>query len=145
MGWPRHAVNNIGEPGLRIEAIKFGALEHGIENGGALAAGFGSEEQGMLSGDGNRPVILLCPAGGRDPISLARPLWPCPMPAQRAAHIRPYGLPRDGTRRRYCSRAVYPGYRRLQRDGACREQNFIAEVVGTVALSRDTLVQILRI
>lgn len=54
-----HAINSICEPGLRIEAIEFGALQHGVENGGALAAGFGSEEQEVRPGDGNRPVILL--------------------------------------------------------------------------------------
>jgi hypothetical protein len=48
-----HAINHIGESGLRIEAIEFGALQHGIEGDGALAAGFGSEEQEVVAGDGD--------------------------------------------------------------------------------------------
>ena len=53
-----HALDHIGEPGLRIEAIEFGALQYGVENGGTLAAGLGSEEQEILPRYGNRPVIL---------------------------------------------------------------------------------------
>ena len=49
-----HAVDYVAKPGLRIEAIEFGALQHGIENGGTLAAGFGPEEQKVLTGDGKR-------------------------------------------------------------------------------------------
>ena len=29
---------HVCEPGLRIDVVELGALEHGIENGGALAA-----------------------------------------------------------------------------------------------------------
>jgi len=34
-----------------IEAIELGALQHGIENGGALPAGFGAKEQEVLAGN----------------------------------------------------------------------------------------------
>ena len=33
-----------------IEGIEVGALQHGIENGGALPAGFGAKEQEVLAG-----------------------------------------------------------------------------------------------
>ena len=39
-----HAIDHVAEPGLRIEAIEFGALQHGTEGSGALAAGFVGRE-----------------------------------------------------------------------------------------------------
>ena len=39
-----HAPDHVAEPGLRIEAIEFGALQHGTEGSGALAAGFVGRE-----------------------------------------------------------------------------------------------------
>ena len=48
-----HALDHSGEPGLRIKAIEFGALQHGVENGGTLAADFGSEKQEILPRYGN--------------------------------------------------------------------------------------------
>jgi hypothetical protein len=58
-----HAVDHVGEVSLRIKTVELGRLQHGIKNGGTLAAGFGPEEQKVLAGDGNRPVIL--PISGR--------------------------------------------------------------------------------
>jgi hypothetical protein len=48
-----HAVDHIGEVGFRIEAIELGALQDGVEDGGALAARLGAEEQEVLAGDGD--------------------------------------------------------------------------------------------
>ena len=39
--------------GLRIKPVKLGRLQHGIENGGVLTAGFRTGEQKVLAGDGN--------------------------------------------------------------------------------------------
>ena len=47
------AIDHIGEPSLRIEAIEFGAFQHGVEDCGALAAGIRSEEQEIFTGNGN--------------------------------------------------------------------------------------------
>jgi hypothetical protein len=49
--------------GFRIETVELGALQHGVEDGSTLAAGLGAEEQEVLAGNGNRPVIL--PMSGR--------------------------------------------------------------------------------
>ena len=48
-----HAIDHIGEPSLRIEAVEFGAFQHGVEDCGTLAAGIGSEKQKVLAGNGN--------------------------------------------------------------------------------------------
>ena len=48
-----HAVNDIGEIGFRVEAVEFGGFEHGVDDGGAVAAGLGAEEQVVFTGDGN--------------------------------------------------------------------------------------------
>ena len=44
------AGEHVGEMVLRVEAIELGALQHSIENGGALPAGFGAEEQEVVAG-----------------------------------------------------------------------------------------------
>jgi len=49
---------DVGEIVLRVEAVELGAFDQRVECSGALAAGFGPEEQKVLTGDGNRPVIL---------------------------------------------------------------------------------------
>ena len=54
------AIDHIGEPSLRIEAVEFGAFQHGVEDCGALAAGIGSEEQEILAGNGD---AAQCPLG----------------------------------------------------------------------------------
>ena len=48
-----HAIDHVGKPSLRIEAVEFGAFQHGIEDCGALAAGVGSKEQKIFAGNGN--------------------------------------------------------------------------------------------
>ena len=59
-----------------------------------------------------------CRAGGRGPLSLARPPWAsCPVPAPRAACRGPRRLPRDGARHRHRGRGMDPGSRRLRRHG----------------------------
>ena len=50
---PGHAVDDVGEIGFRIEAVELGALQHGVEDRGAFAAGIGSEEQEILAGNGD--------------------------------------------------------------------------------------------
>ena len=54
------AIDHVAEPGLRIEAIKFGAFQHGVEDCGALAAGIGAEEQEIFAGNGD---TAQCPLG----------------------------------------------------------------------------------
>ncbi len=34
-----HAVDHVGEVSLRIKTVELGRLQHGIKNGGTLAAG----------------------------------------------------------------------------------------------------------
>ena len=60
---PGHTIYDVGEVSLRIEAVEFGAFQHGIEDCGAFAAGIGSKEQEILAGNGNYPFIL--PMSGR--------------------------------------------------------------------------------
>jgi hypothetical protein len=45
-----HAVDHIGEIGLGIELVELCALQHGVKNGGAFAAGLGAEEQEVPPG-----------------------------------------------------------------------------------------------
>jgi hypothetical protein len=46
-----HAVDHIGEVSLGVEAVELGALQHGVEGRGALAARLRAEEQEVLAGD----------------------------------------------------------------------------------------------
>ncbi len=48
-----HVVDDVGEIGFGIEAVELGGFEHGVDDGGALTAGFGAEEQIVFTGDGD--------------------------------------------------------------------------------------------
>ena len=48
-----HAIDHVTEPGLRVEVVEFGAFQYGVEDCGALAAGVGSEEHEIFTGNGN--------------------------------------------------------------------------------------------
>ena len=48
-----HAIDHVAEPGLRIEAIELGALQHGVEDRGPLTARLRAQEQEVLAGDGD--------------------------------------------------------------------------------------------
>lgn len=49
------AGQNIPEIGLRIKAVEPGALDQGVDDGGALAALVGTGEEPVLAADGERP------------------------------------------------------------------------------------------
>lgn len=49
------AGQNVPEIGLGIEAVELGALDQGVDDGGALAAGVGAGEEPVLTADGERP------------------------------------------------------------------------------------------
>ena len=51
-------VDGVGEVGVGIEAVELGGFDEGVEDGGALAALVGADEQETLSGDGHSRVIL---------------------------------------------------------------------------------------
>ena len=46
-------VDDVGQVGFRVQAIELGALDQGVEDGGAFATGVGAEEQEVLAGDGD--------------------------------------------------------------------------------------------
>lgn len=46
---------DVTEIGLRIEAVELGALDQGVDDGGALAAAVGAGEEPVLTADGERP------------------------------------------------------------------------------------------
>lgn len=48
-----HEVDDVGEIGFRVEPVELGGFQHGIDDGGALTAGFGAEEQIVFAGDGD--------------------------------------------------------------------------------------------
>ena len=48
-----YAVDHVGEVALEIEAVELGALQHGVEDRGALTARLRAQEQEVLAGDGN--------------------------------------------------------------------------------------------
>ena len=48
-----HAVYDVGEVGFRVEAAQLGGFQHGLDDGGALATGFGTEEQVVFARDGD--------------------------------------------------------------------------------------------
>jgi hypothetical protein len=64
---PRRVVSDagehVGEVVLRVETVELGALDQGIDCGGAATTGIGASEQVILAANGNHPVIL--PISGR--------------------------------------------------------------------------------
>lgn len=50
---PGHAVDGTGQPGLRVQPVEPGRLQHGIEIDRPLAAGLGAQEQKILLRQGN--------------------------------------------------------------------------------------------
>jgi hypothetical protein len=52
------AGEQVGEIVLRVETVKLGALDQGVDRSGAAAAGIGASEEIIFSAYGNRPVIL---------------------------------------------------------------------------------------
>lgn len=48
-----HAVDDVGEIGFGVEAVELGGLQHGVDDGGAVATGLGAEEQEIFTGDGD--------------------------------------------------------------------------------------------
>ena len=48
-----------GDVGLGIEAVQLRGLGDGVDDGGALAAGVGAEEQEVLAGDGDAEQLPL--------------------------------------------------------------------------------------
>jgi len=57
------AAQDVGEPGLGIDAVEFGGTDQRVDRRGALAATVGAGEQPGFAPEGNRPVIL--PISGR--------------------------------------------------------------------------------
>ena len=57
------SVEQVGDIVLRVETVKLGALDQGVDRSGAAAAGIGAGKQIILPANGNRPVIL--PISGR--------------------------------------------------------------------------------
>ena len=52
------AGEHVGEVVLRVETVELGALDQGIDRGGAATAGIGASEQVILAANGNHAVIL---------------------------------------------------------------------------------------
>ena len=48
------AGQDVGEIGLRIDAVQLGRLDDGVENSGPLAAGIGAGEEIILPSEGQR-------------------------------------------------------------------------------------------
>jgi hypothetical protein len=48
-----HAIDDISKIGFGIEPIELGGRQHGGERGGVFAAGLGTEEQEVFTGDGD--------------------------------------------------------------------------------------------
>jgi hypothetical protein len=48
VGHRRKALEHVGQPDLGVVAVTFGALGHGVDNGGTLAGGFAAHEQPVL-------------------------------------------------------------------------------------------------
>lgn len=49
----REAVDDVGEPALRVEAVQARGFERGVDDGGALAARVRAEEEEILARDGD--------------------------------------------------------------------------------------------
>jgi hypothetical protein len=62
------AAQNVGEPGLRIDAIQLGAFDQGIGDGGRFAAALGADEEVVFPSEGQFPFIL--PMSGRFAVSI---------------------------------------------------------------------------
>jgi hypothetical protein len=48
VGHGRQAFEHVGQPDLGVVAVALGALDHGVDDGGALAGGFAADEQPVL-------------------------------------------------------------------------------------------------
>src|SRR6478752_7566087 len=60
IGQPRQ---DVGEPGLRIDAVELGRLDQGVDRRRPLPAAIGTGERPILPAEGNHGVIL--PMSGR--------------------------------------------------------------------------------
>ena len=57
------AGEDVGEPGLRVDAVELGGADQRVHEGGPVAAALGAGEEPCLAAEGNRAVIL--PMSGR--------------------------------------------------------------------------------
>jgi hypothetical protein len=57
------AGEDVGEPGLRVDAVELGGADQRVHHGGTLAAPVGAAEQPALPAQGYSPFIL--PMSGR--------------------------------------------------------------------------------
>jgi hypothetical protein len=48
IGHGGQALQNVGKPGFGIVAVALGAFDHGVDDGGALASGFGADKEPVL-------------------------------------------------------------------------------------------------
>ncbi len=50
--------DGVGEVGFRVEAVQLGGFDQGVEDGGAVAACVGPDEQEVLATDGDDTFIV---------------------------------------------------------------------------------------